>query len=182
VSSPLSSLNDDDIRKITLLVETLEKSTFDFLQLQVGDLKLTIGTGNIQGTERMKLGVAAGSSGAEMQPPVATPAPSPTVSTPPPSPSPPAWEPKNQDSPYDGTMTITAPIIGRFYEKPEPGAAPFVKVGSEVEEDTTVCLIEVMKLFQAVRSSVSGVITEICVQDAQIVEYGQVLFRVRPRQ
>jgi len=182
VSSPFSSLNDDDIRKIALLVETLDKSTFDFLQLQVGDLKLTIGTGNIQWTERTKLGVAAASSGAEMQPPVATPAPSPTVSTPPPSPSPPAWEPKNKDSLRDGTITIKAPIIGRFYEKPEPGAAPFVRVGSEVKEDTTVCLIEVMKLFQAVRSGVSGVITEICVQDAQIVEYGQVLFRVRPRQ
>jgi acetyl-CoA carboxylase biotin carboxyl carrier protein len=89
---------------------------------------------------------------------------------------------RKADSPLqDGTIEIKAPIIGRFYEKPEPGATPFVKLGAEVNEDTTVGLIEVMKLFQAVRAGVSGVITEICVQDSQIVEYGQVLFRVRPR-
>lgn len=180
MSNPFSSLNDDDVRKIAVLVEALEKSTFDFLQLQVGDLKLTIGTGDLPSTESRKLGVAAASGIVQTRrTPVMTPAPLPT-SSPPSSPSPPARGTK-KDSPGVGTITITAPIIGRFYERPEPGAPPFVKVGSVVKEDTTVCLIEVMKLFQAVRAGVSGVIAEICVQDAQMVEYEQILFRVRPR-
>jgi acetyl-CoA carboxylase biotin carboxyl carrier protein len=71
-------------------------------------------------------------------------------------------------------------MMGRFYAKPEPGAAPFVTVGSEVNADTTVGLVEVMKVFTAVRAGVSGVIAEICVQDAEFIEYGHVLFRVRP--
>ncbi len=71
-------------------------------------------------------------------------------------------------------------MMGRFYAKPEPGAAPFVSVGAKVSADSTVGLIEVMKVFTAVRAGVHGVVTEICVQDEQLVEYGQVLFRIRP--
>jgi acetyl-CoA carboxylase biotin carboxyl carrier protein len=70
--------------------------------------------------------------------------------------------------------------MGMFYPQPEPGSPPFVAVGTEVKEDTTVCLIEVMKTFNAVTAGVKGVITEICAESAQMVEYGQVLFRVRP--
>ena len=75
---------------------------------------------------------------------------------------------------------IVVPLIGRFYTQSEPGGPPFVSVGSEVTEDMTVGLIEVMKTFNAVRAGVDGVFTEICVQDTQLVEYGDVLFRVRP--
>ena len=70
--------------------------------------------------------------------------------------------------------------MGRFYAKPEPGAAPFVSVGAEVNPDTTVALIEVMKVFTAIRAGVHGVVTEVCVQNEQYIEYGQILFRVRP--
>ena len=77
-------------------------------------------------------------------------------------------------------MAVVAPLLGRFYSRPEPGAPPFVSVGSEVTEDTTVGLIEVMKTFNAVRAGTDGVIVEICVDDAQFVEYGEALFRVQP--
>ena len=77
------------------------------------------------------------------------------------------------------TVAIVAPLLGRFYMQPEPGAAPFVSIGSQVTETTTVGLIEVMKTFNAVSAGVCGVVTEICVQDAQLIEYEQVLFRVR---
>ena len=70
--------------------------------------------------------------------------------------------------------------MGRFYAKPEPGAAPFVTLGAKVDADASVGLIEVMKVFNSVRAGVSGIITEICVQDAQFIEYGQILFRIRP--
>jgi acetyl-CoA carboxylase biotin carboxyl carrier protein len=69
---------------------------------------------------------------------------------------------------------------GRFYAQPEPGTAPFVALGAMAREDTMVALIEVMKVFNTVPAGVSGVVTEICVQDAEIIEYGQVMFRVRP--
>ncbi|MBI2317524.1 MAG: pyruvate carboxylase subunit B, partial [Betaproteobacteria bacterium] len=92
-----------------------------------------------------------------------------------------APKPKAESGPAaDGTVAIVAPIMGRFYAKPEPGAAPFVSVGAQVSADSTVGLIEVMKVFTAVRAGVAGVITEICVQDAEFIEYGHVLFRVRP--
>ncbi len=79
-----------------------------------------------------------------------------------------------------GTIEIKAQIMGMFYAQPEPGSPPFVAVGAEVKADTTVCLIEVMKTFNAMTAGVKGVITEICVENSQMVEYGQVLFRVRP--
>ncbi len=69
-------------------------------------------------------------------------------------------------------------MLGTFYITPEPGAPPFIKVGGVVDEDTTVGLIEVMKVFNAVRSGVRGVVSEICVQSGQFVEYGQTLFLV----
>ncbi len=79
-----------------------------------------------------------------------------------------------------GTIEIKAQIMGMFYPQPEPGAPPFVAIGTAVKADTTVCLIEVMKTYNAVTAGVKGVITEICAENAQMVEYGQVLFRVRP--
>jgi acetyl-CoA carboxylase biotin carboxyl carrier protein len=79
-----------------------------------------------------------------------------------------------------GTIEIKAQIMGMFYAQPEPGAPPFVAIGAEVKEDTTVCLIEVMKTFNAMTAGVKGVITEVCAENSQLVEYGQVLFRARP--
>ena len=83
------------------------------------------------------------------------------------------------DSAQDDTVAIVAPLMGRFYAKPEPGSAPFVSVGTEVNADSTVGLIEVMKVFTAVRAGVSGIVTEICAQDTEFIEYGHILLRVR---
>lgn len=77
-------------------------------------------------------------------------------------------------------LSIKAPLIGTFYQRPEPGAAPFVEPGTFVEEDTTVCLIETMKVFNSVKAGSRGYIEAVCVEDAQMVEYGQVLFKVCP--
>jgi acetyl-CoA carboxylase biotin carboxyl carrier protein len=81
--------------------------------------------------------------------------------------------------PDDGTVAIVSPMIGRFYSQSEPGAAPYVSIGSTVGPESTVGLVEAMKMFNAVHAGLAGVITEICVQDAALVEYGQVLFRVK---
>jgi acetyl-CoA carboxylase biotin carboxyl carrier protein len=80
----------------------------------------------------------------------------------------------------DGLLAIDAPTIGIFYRAEGPGRAPFVEVGSTVEPETTVCIIEVMKMMNSVPAGVAGTIVEICQENGQPVEYGQPLFRVRP--
>lgn len=73
---------------------------------------------------------------------------------------------------------ITSPMVGAFYAAPSPGAKPFVKVGDTVAAGQVVCIVEAMKLMNEIESEVSGKITQICVEDGQSVEYGQVLMYV----
>ena len=80
-----------------------------------------------------------------------------------------------------GLLPIKAEMVGTFYAAPKPGEKPFVSVGSEVDEDTEVCLIEAMKNYFAVKAGVSGTIARILVQDGQTVQFDQPLFLVRPR-
>jgi acetyl-CoA carboxylase biotin carboxyl carrier protein len=80
----------------------------------------------------------------------------------------------------EGLLTVTAPLLGTFYVAPEPGAPPFTHVGANVTEDTTVGLIEVMKVFNSVRAGFKGTIVEAVAQNGQFVEYGQTLFLVKP--
>jgi acetyl-CoA carboxylase biotin carboxyl carrier protein len=79
-----------------------------------------------------------------------------------------------------GGLTIEAPMLGVFYRAPSPGAPPFVDLGTRVDADTIVCLIEVMKMMNSVPAGVAGTIAEIHVENADPVEYGQPLFRVEP--
>ena len=73
---------------------------------------------------------------------------------------------------------ILSPMVGAFYAAPAPGAKPFVKVGDVVSSGQVVCIVEAMKLMNEIESEVSGKITQICVEDGQSVEYGQVLMYV----
>jgi acetyl-CoA carboxylase biotin carboxyl carrier protein len=75
---------------------------------------------------------------------------------------------------------IRSPMVGTFYKSPEPGAEPYVKVGSRVTSGQTVCIIEAMKIMNEIEAEIAGVVREIMVDDAQPVEFGQVLFRVDP--
>lgn len=73
---------------------------------------------------------------------------------------------------------ITSPMVGTFYKAPSPDSKPFVSVGAVVEEGQVVCIIEAMKLMNEIESDVSGKVVEICVEDAQPVEFGQILMYV----
>lgn len=157
------TLDEEEVRQIRGIIEVFRESTLDYLQLEIGTLKLTIGKAGVP------LPVAQLLSQTEATQPATTDA------APSASPSPHETGPKD-----DGSVEIVAPMIGRFYSQPEPGAAPYVKLGSQVEKDSTVGLVEAMKVYNAVHAGVDGVITEICVQDGSLVQYGQVLFRVRP--
>jgi acetyl-CoA carboxylase biotin carboxyl carrier protein len=172
-------LTDEDIDKILKIVE---ESTFDSLYLEYGDLKLTVGKGgNLSG--QPVPGKSDPSTGAsDSSPPRVTgqvkqrvvehshlqPAGSiPKVSA-------------TQTAEEENLISIKSPMVGTFYCSPEPGVEPFVRVGSKVDEDTVVGLIEVMKVFTSVRARAKGEIARCLVEDAQFVEYGQPLFFVRP--
>ena len=169
MSDGLSSLKEEDVQRLARLMESLESSTFDYLQLRVGDLEVTIGKGAPPSAPGFAA-IVSPASAAPSAPAVAAPS----------APAPPTRATPSSSDVAAGTIEIKSQIMGIFYSQPEPGSAPFVSIGADVKEDTTVCLIEVMKTFNAMTAGVKGVITEIGVKNAQLVEYGQVLFRIRP--
>ena len=80
-----------------------------------------------------------------------------------------------------GLVPIKAEMVGTFYSAPKPGEKPFVNVGSDVDEDTEVCLIEAMKNYFAVKAGTRGTVARILVQDGQTVQFDQPLFLIRPK-
>ena len=77
-------------------------------------------------------------------------------------------------------LEVKSPMVGTFYGAPEPGAKPYVTVGSRVAKGQILCIIEAMKIMNEIESEYSGVVREVLVADAHPVEYGQVLFRIDP--
>jgi acetyl-CoA carboxylase biotin carboxyl carrier protein len=160
-----TQLTEDEVLQILDLVE---KSNFDYLDLEIGDLKLTVSKSGVPAMPAtVSVAQAAPAAPASAEAPAA-PAPA--------AESAPASQPVTVK---EGTVPITAPMVGTFYSTPEPGAPPFVKLGDHVDAETTVGLVEVMKVFNAVSSGADGTIDEICVESGQFVEHGQTLFLVR---
>jgi acetyl-CoA carboxylase biotin carboxyl carrier protein len=159
-------LTEDDVLHILKLID---ESKFDYFQLEVGELKITVSKGEpipvTSTTQNISLAPASAASSAK---PASSPAAAPTAQAAKPVAIP------------EGMRPITAPLLGTFYVAPEPGAPPFVKVGQQITEDTTVGLIEVMKVFSSVRAMVAGTIVEVVAQNGQFVEFGQTLFIVKP--
>jgi len=158
-------LTEDDVLEILNLIE---QSHFDYFQLQSGDLNLTVSKGGYI-------------------PPDTNSAPAPSSAAEEEAVSPSEHEsfPKETSLPErmkvpEGLKAIAAPMVGTFYRAPEPGADPFVEVGSRIDADTTVGLVEVMKVFTAIPAGANGTISEIKVDNAQFVEKGAVLYLVTP--
>ena len=84
------------------------------------------------------------------------------------------------EAPKSKLLEVTSPMVGTFYAAPEPGAKPYVAVGSRITKGQILCIIEAMKIMNEIESEFTGVIREVAAQDAHPVEYGQVLFRVDP--
>jgi acetyl-CoA carboxylase biotin carboxyl carrier protein len=80
----------------------------------------------------------------------------------------------------EGLLKISSPMLGTFYRRPAPGSPPYVEEGTFVKEDDTVCLLEVMKVFNSVKAGVKGHIAKVCAESGDLVEYGQTLFLVKP--
>lgn len=79
-----------------------------------------------------------------------------------------------------GLVAIKSPMVGTFYGAPSPDAKPFVTVGSKVNDDTDVCIIEAMKVFNNIKAECRGTITKVLIENGQTVEFGQTLFLVKP--
>lgn len=80
----------------------------------------------------------------------------------------------------DNFVKVTSPIVGTFYPAPSPDAQPYVKVGDKVTPDTVVCIIEAMKVMNEIKAEATGTVVEVLCKDGQAVEFGQVLFNLRP--
>jgi acetyl-CoA carboxylase biotin carboxyl carrier protein len=178
MSQPLDFLSDSDVRQITSLVDTLDRSNFDFLQIDVGNMKVTIGKGSLPppgGTAPATPATPATVQVTAAAPASATPtaAASGSLAAPAIASTPPAA------APQPGWKPVTATTMGRFYSRPDPKSPPFIKLGDKVTAEDTIGLIEVMKLFNAIPAGVSGTVAQVCVEDAAVVEFGQVLLYVQ---
>jgi acetyl-CoA carboxylase biotin carboxyl carrier protein len=148
------SLTYEDVLRIVELVKTTRFSEF---RLKVGEIEVHLRRKNGSGGDSVRHVQAASQ--------IETTAPSPTVA---------------ERSFPAGVALVRAPMVGTFYRAPAPGAEPFVEVGKHVEPDTTVCIIEVMKLMNSIPAEARGVIAEILVPNGARVEPGDVLLVIKP--
>lgn len=168
VKTKLSDLTHEDIDRILEVVNRVDDID---LQIQVDGLGLRVRKGNVgalAAAPAVAEAPAAASPAAASAAPATRPVPEPALATAP-------------AAPRQDLLSITAPMIGRFYAKPSPNDPAFVALGSQVGPDDSVCILEVMKLFNTVKAGVAGEIVEILVQEGDMVEEGDVLFRVKPQ-
>ena len=150
-----------DLEKLRELIELMEKHDLTEVSLRRGDERWQLCRG-----PREIMSMTPQVPVAAVQPP-ASPTPAPVVDTPDPI-----------QAEVQNGVTINSPTIGTFYAAPSPDDPPFVSVGSEVKPDTIVCTIEAMKVFNQIPAEVSGVISEVLVNNGDPVDVGQPLFRV----
>jgi len=169
-------LTQDDVIRILKLID---ESPMGRVSLQVGDLRLEVAKGTGPGSaSAIPAGASqpAATNVAETRPIEAQPLRTESAAQQEAGRS----KPKQAAGIEENLLAIKAPLLGIFYRRPQPGSPPYVEVGSLVDENTTVALIEVMKLFNPVRAGVKGRIDEIRAETNELVEYDQVLFLVKP--
>ncbi len=155
-----------DLKDIKAIIDLMKKNSVSEFELEKQDFKIRLKRGMNGGGPSM-------SPSEDSQPlinyspaPLALPGAAPTAVAPSPAAS------------VDGE--IKSPMIGTFYRAPSPESAEYVEVGSEVNPDTVVCIIEAMKVMNEIKAEVRGVVTQVLVESAKPVEFGQPLFKFRP--
>jgi acetyl-CoA carboxylase biotin carboxyl carrier protein len=143
------ALSDDDVREILRIIDG---SDLDELRIETDGLSLHL----VRGGVAASIEPAPDQRGAKPEP---------------------TGQAVAAASPEDGP-TVVSPTVGVFYRSPAPGEPPFVEVGTRVEPDTIVCIIEVMKMMNSIPAGIAGTIAAVLVENAQPVQYGQSLFRV----
>jgi acetyl-CoA carboxylase biotin carboxyl carrier protein len=153
-----------DLRKIKKLIELLEESNLAEIEIHEGE-------------ESVRLSRSAAPAPAPVAMPVSMPAPAPV-----PGPAAGAPVPMADDEEAglpDGEL-VRSPMVGTFYDSPNPDSDPFVKEGQKVSKGETLCLVEAMKMFNQIESEVSGTVVAVLVESGQPVEFDQPLFVIRP--
>ena len=153
-----------DLKDIKAIIDLMKKNSISEFELEKQDFKI-----------KLKRGVNGG--------PVVASDDLPVLSYSPPAPhaGAPATPAANAPPPpASSEQEIKSPMIGTFYRAPSPESASYVEVGAEVNPDTVVCIIEAMKVMNEIKAEVKGVITQVLIENAKPVEFGQPLFRVRP--
>ena len=155
------------------IIRTVDQSTMDELVFEVGDLRIEIRRkGAAQSPSNASVAPAPSAPAALAVPAAPVPASSPAPAAEHESASPVSGEPALDA----GQVAVRSPMVGTFYRRPSPDEPPYVEVGSEVETDTPVGLIEVMKLYTTLYAKTPGRIAWISPSDTELVEYDQVLF------
>ncbi len=174
-----------DLEFVRGLIEAVDESGIDSLEITRAGTRVKIS----------KTPPSAGPAPTYVAAPQASPAPAPVPPQAPPAPPAPAGgapsveaagaaveaaRAAGEASESDGLVEVTSPMVGTFYRAPAPDAPPYVEVGTNVSPGQTLCILEAMKLMNELEAEVAGEIREILVENAEPVEYGQVLFRVAP--
>ena len=153
-----------DLKDIKAIIDLMKKNSVTEFELEKQDFKIRLKRGANGGGGVASYDEPAALAVAQVPPTgplsvVATPAPVVAASN---------------------ELEIKSPMIGTFYRAPSPEAAPYVEVGAEVNPETVVCIIEAMKVMNEIKAEAKGVITQVMVENAKPVEFGQPLFKVRP--
>ena len=161
-----------DLRYVKKLVEMLDESSVDSIEISSDKgMKIRISkTPSQRGTMQVAAPMAIPAMIAE--PRLSPAAGVPAVTEPEP--------PRAVEAPKTALLELKSPMVGTFYGAPEPGAKPYVSVGSTVKKGQIVCIIEAMKIMNEIESEHAGIVREIGATDAHPVEFGQVLFRIEP--
>jgi acetyl-CoA carboxylase biotin carboxyl carrier protein len=154
-----------DLKDIKAIIDLMKKNSITEFELERQDSKI-----------RLKRGLNGGSPATGEEPLSAIPMPMVAM----PQTMAPQASAAMPPASTTGEIEIKSPMIGTFYRAPSPEAGSYVEVGSEVNPETVVCIIEAMKVMNEIKSEVKGVITQILVENAKPVEFGQPLFKVRP--
>jgi acetyl-CoA carboxylase biotin carboxyl carrier protein len=153
------------------LIDAVDQSGIDSLEIHRGGTRIRIAKTPAPAPV-ISGGMAAAPGGA---PPALT-VPVPAAAA---APAAPASEPV-QPLPQSNLVDIKSPMVGTFYRAPAPEAPPYVEIGAHVSKGQTLCILEAMKLMNELESEVDGIVREVLVDNADPVEYGQVLFRIEP--
>lgn len=162
--APSASGSPMDVELLARLVSLMTSHDLNTIELRDGSRRVTL-----------KRGVPAGAVQVVQAPAMPTPLPAPTLLSSASLASSPSLTAEEA-----GYLRIISPMVGTFYVSPKPGEKPFVTVGAEVTEETDVCIIEAMKTFNNIKAECRGVIARVLVADGQPVEFGTVLFLVKP--
>ena len=168
------SLTHEDVQAI---LKIIDESPYDEVRLEIGDLKMHVRRrGDGAAIEPMQSMSLLPNKAALQETRALSAATAPAAGATPSPPSSPAVE----SSPADGLIAVRAPMLGTFYRASAPGEPAFVETGTQVSAEDTVCLVEVMKLFNSVRAGVAGTVRKIAVENGSMVEYGQTLILIEP--